>query len=52
MTKKQVLARVGKITDAMDYFRDRGQRFGFTPPGDEKSWVELRRLVEEAKSME
>ena len=52
LTKKQVLDRVGEITKAMDYFRDRGQRFGFTPPADEKSWVALRGLVEAAKSME
>jgi hypothetical protein len=51
MTKKQVLGRVREITDAMDYFRDRATRLGFTPPED-KSWLELRRLVEEAKSME
>jgi hypothetical protein len=51
MTKKQVLDRVKEITNAMDYFRDRASRFGFTPP-DDKSWLELRRLVEQAKSME
>jgi hypothetical protein len=50
-TKKQIVEHVRKITSAMDYFRDRASRFGFTPPND-KSWLELRRLVEEAKSME
>jgi len=49
-TKKEVLEHVEKITAAMDEFRRVAVEFSFTPP-DNPAWLELRRLVEEAKSL-
>lgn len=49
-TKKEILEHLQKIIEAFDYFRDRSSRFSFTPPED-KSWVELRTLVDEAKQL-